>query len=395
MQFTLTVAGLGETAAHALAAVIEAAEVPPLAVAVNEVDESAKIWNVVAYFADETQASGCARLLVASSGDVTVAPLPEIDWVRRSLEGLSPVAAGRFYLHGRHDRAHRRPGGISLEIDAGTAFGTGHHATTMGCLLVLDDILKHKSPRQILDVGCGTGVLAIATAKALKSAVLANDIDPVATSVTLLNARANDVAPLVTAITAPGLKHRRIAAAAPFDLIFANILALPLVALAGDLSATLAPGGTLVLSGLTHDQEALVRAAYRNRGLIPRPPRRIGIWSTLVFDKKGKRPRRFRRGRQMAAQLRRLGTGLVAPHHPVDFRTAHADIGKQPVIERLQLALGPAARHIVDDAAGDAGQKVGNEMGAVAAGLAGESGRGHGLLLFVTPDQRPLGYRTR
>jgi ribosomal protein L11 methyltransferase len=229
--------------------------------------------------------------------------LPEIDWVRRSLEGLSPVVAGRFYLHGAHDRAHRRSGGISLEIDAGTAFGTGHHATTMGCLLALDDILKHKAPRQILDVGCGTGVLAIATAKALRRAVLANDIDPVATSVTRLNARANDVAPLVTAITAPGLKHRRIAAAAPFDLIFANILALPLVTLAGGLSATLAPGGTLVLSGLTHDQEALVRAAYRNRALIPRPPRRIGNWSTLVFDKKGKRPRRFRRGRQMASAI--------------------------------------------------------------------------------------------
>lgn len=303
MQFTLTVAGLGEAAAHVLAAVIEAAEVPPLAVALNEVDESAKIWNVVAYFPDETRANDCARLIMAQSRDITIAPLPEVDWVRRSLEGLSPVAAARFYLHGAHDRAHRRSGGISLEIDAGTAFGTGHHATTTGCLLALDDILKHKAPRQVLDVGCGTGVLAIATAKALRRNVFATDIDPVATNVALLNARANGLAPLVTAITAAGLKHRRIAAAAPFDLIFANILALPLVALAGDLSISLAPGGTIVLSGLTRDQEGLVRAAYRNRGLIPRPPRRIGIWSTLVFDKNGERPRRLRHGRQMATAI--------------------------------------------------------------------------------------------
>lgn len=319
MQCTLTVEGLTEARAQELAALIEDRPDPPLAVTLNETDEAQRIWNVVAYFASEAEARGAGEQLrpLIGSQAFAVTALPDVDWVRRSLAGLAPVAAGRFYLYGSHDRARRREGGISLEIDAGTAFGTGHHGTTTGCLLALDSLLKRQMPRRILDLGCGTGVLALAAAKALCRPVLASDIDPIAVTVTRDNARSNGASAFVGAVTAPGLKHRRIADQSPYDLIFANILARPLIALAGDLAASLTPGGTLILSGLTRDQEQAVSAAYRNRGLVPAPPLRVGNWSTLVFSKarkaglrkvadfsgqglrleKLKRPRRFRRGR--------------------------------------------------------------------------------------------------
>jgi ribosomal protein L11 methyltransferase len=304
MQCTLTVEGLTETRAGELAALIEDQPDPPLAVSLNETDEAGRIWNLVAYFAGEAEARQAGerlRPLLAKTA-FSVAALPAVDWVRRSLEGLAPVAAGRFYLYGSHDRDRRRAGGISLEIDAGTAFGTGHHGTTSGCLLALDTLLKRMSPRprRILDLGCGTGVLALAAARALRRPVLASDIDPVAVAATRANARNNCARPWVGAVSAPGLKHRRIAAEAPYDLIFANILARPLIALVGDLTYGLAPGGTLILSGLTRDQEQAVRAAYRNRGLIPASLLRLGNWSTVVFRKttrKAKRPQRFRYGR--------------------------------------------------------------------------------------------------
>ncbi|WP_119268282.1 50S ribosomal protein L11 methyltransferase [Taklimakanibacter deserti] len=301
MQCTLTVEGLTEARANELALLVENQPEPPLAVTINETDESGRIWNLVAYFAGEAEARGAGEQLRPLLGPqaFAVTALPDVDWVRRSLEGLGPVAAGRFYLYGSHDRARRRSGGISLEIDAGTAFGTGHHATTSGCLLAFDSLLKRTAPRRVLDLGCGTGVLALAAAKALCRPVLASDIDPIAVTVTRDNARNNGASAFVGAVLAPGLKHRRIADRAPYDLIFANILARPLIALAGDLALSLAPGGTLILSGLTRDQEQGVRAAYRNRGLLPASPLRIGNWSTLVFFKinKAKRPRPFRRGR--------------------------------------------------------------------------------------------------
>jgi ribosomal protein L11 methyltransferase len=293
----LTIDGLAEAKASELATLIEDREPAPVAVALNETDEAAKIWNVVAYFAEEAQARDCGRHLAALPGiDCSIAALVDVDWVRRSLEGLVPVVAGRFHLFGSHDRARRRAGGISLEIDAGMAFGTGHHGTTSGCLLALDGLLKRTAPRRILDVGCGTGILAIAAARALRRHAIASDIDPKAVQVTHANARNNDAGSLIAAITAPGLRHPRIAEAAPYDLIFANILARPLIALAGGLTRSLAPGGMLILSGLTLDQEQAVRAAYRNRGLIPSSPIRLGNWSTLVFAKT-KSPRRFRHGR--------------------------------------------------------------------------------------------------
>ncbi len=292
----LTVPALSLAAAEDMAGRFENDfRIEPLAVTINETDEAQNLWETVGYFANDEEAQEARRILQVPTG--TVSTLPDTDWVRHSLEGLAPVLAGRFFLHGSHDRERRRHGGVPFEIDAGTAFGTGHHGTTAGCLLALDAILKRRRPQRILDLGCGTGVLAIAAALATKRNTLATDIDPEAVRVTELNAALNGVAPLLHGVTAPGLKHTRIAHGAPYDLIFANILARPLISLAQGLASILAPGGNLILSGLTRDQVRWVLAAYRNRGLIPAHTLLLGNWATLVLANKRKRPQHFRAGR--------------------------------------------------------------------------------------------------
>ncbi len=260
-------------------AIDEDARFDSLAVAVNETDEAKGYWETIAYCAslDECEVLGRAF------GNHVIAKVPDSDWVRQSLEGLPPVKAGRFFLYGSHDRYKRRGGGVSIEMDAGTAFGTGHHGTTTGCLLALDVILKRKNLRNILDLGCGTGVLAIAAAMATRSPALATDIDPEATQVTRHNARHSGVLPVVKVCTAAGLHHPAFRNTAPFDLIFANILARPLATLAPGLSRMLLPGGLLVLSGITKDQVRWIKACYRNRGLVTVSTSLIGNWATLVM----------------------------------------------------------------------------------------------------------------
>jgi ribosomal protein L11 methyltransferase len=294
LQFTLTIAGLTASAAEALESSLEDAPVPPRATSRNEIDEGKGLWNLVAYFSNEQEARAAAKRLPGNQR-IAIAPLPDTDWVRRSLEGLPPVAAGRFFLHGSHDGNQRRSGGISLEIDAGTAFGTGHHATTLGCLLALDDLMNRQRPCRILDIGCGTGVLALAAAKARHVRVLATDLDSEAIRVTGANARTNRASPLLRTVRASGLDHPLIRAGAPYDLIFANILARPLITLAHPISRALTPGGTLILSGITLDQSRAVLAAYRNRGLVPVQSLSLARWVTLVF-KKAKHPKHGRSG---------------------------------------------------------------------------------------------------
>ena len=275
--------------------------IEPLAVTINETDEAKNLWETVACFSSDTEANEAQQLLQLSSGIISA--LPDTDWVKHSLEGLAPVVAGRFFLYGSHDRERRRHGGVPLEIDAGTAFGTGHHGTTAGCLLALDAILKQRKPKRILDLGCGTGVLAIAAAQATKRKTLATDIDPEAVRVTQLNAALNGVGPLINGVTAAGLKHSHIASAAPYDLIFANILALPLISLAQGLKSILAPGGNLILSGLTKDQVRWVSAAYRNRGLVCTQTLLMANWGTLTLSNKKKRPKHFRAGRLVSSAV--------------------------------------------------------------------------------------------
>ena len=285
-RYTLTCPAQALHLAQALADLIdEHIAIDALAVTVNETDEKLALWNTVAYFDSDASARDAALALRLK--DFEIAPVPDVDWVRQSLEGLPPVAAGRFYLHGSHDRDKRRGGGISLEIDAATAFGTGHHGTTSGCLVLLDRILKYRRPQNIFDLGCGTGVLAIAAAAAVKRRVLATDIDGEAVRVTIDNARLNGLVPNISGVTAAGLHHPAIRAFAPYDLIFANILARPLVQLAHGISHLLSPGGIVILSGLTVDQKRWVETSYRARGLTPLWHVRTENWIAMAMQKGG------------------------------------------------------------------------------------------------------------
>ncbi len=188
--------------------------------------------------------------------------LPDIDWVARSLEGLQPVRAGRFLVHGSHDRDRCQIGDLAIEIEAGLAFGTGHHGTTSGCLEMIETVGRRERPQNALDLGTGSAVLAIALAKMLHIPVLASDIDPVATKVAAINARLNEVASFVETRTAPGFHDAVFSLRAPFDLIVANILARPLMTLAPAMARFVRPGGSVILSGILDRQRNAVLAAY-------------------------------------------------------------------------------------------------------------------------------------
>ena len=228
-----------------------------------------------------TEEPDAAFLCQLAGRTVTVEPLPDQDWIKLSQEGLPPVRAGRFFVYGAHDAGVVPHGVIPMRIEAGLAFGTGHHETTALCLGVLSDLAKRRRFNHVLDLGCGTGLLAIGAAKLWKHKVVASDIDPVAVDVTRENAVCNGVAPLVRALTADGLASP--ALAGPHDLIIANILAGPLTRLAPAIVAALAPGGVLVLSGLLRNQEKMLLSFYHK--LRFRRRRRDGPWSALVLEK--------------------------------------------------------------------------------------------------------------
>jgi len=215
---------------------------------------------------------------------------PEIDWVAKSLEGLQPVVAGGFYIYGSHEMAPP-PGGLTpIHIDAAQAFGTGHHETTTGCLEAIDRVLKRQSPMRMLDVGTGTGVLAIALAKRTRRMVLASDIDPIAVTTTYNNARLNEVAGFIDPVRATGLQNLGIQRGGPYNLIVANILAGPLRALAPSINRVAAPGASIVLSGILTHQAARVLAAYRQQGIVLKERIIRGEWTTLSLEK----PRTYR-----------------------------------------------------------------------------------------------------
>lgn len=209
--------------------------------------------------------------------------LPEEDWVTLSQKGLPPVIAGRFALYGNHDAPPEDK--IAIEIEAGPAFGTGHHGTTKGCLLAFDELLEGGfAPATVLDLGTGTGALAIAAAKALpKAEILASDIDPDATAETARNCQKNGV-PEIEAITAEGFDHVKLVGA-KFDLVFANILTEPLVILASEITTALNPGGIAILSGLLTEHEDQVISAYEACGASVDARESIEGWSTLIVRK--------------------------------------------------------------------------------------------------------------
>jgi len=237
-----------------------------LPIAIFAADEEERIHEVSVYVDDDIEATEARINALAEEVGEKVSlereELGDVDWVARSLEGLKPVRAGRFLVHGSHDRARRRTPDIGIEIEAGLAFGTGHHGTTSGCLDMIDRVVTREKPRNALDLGTGSAVLAIGLAKLARIPVLATDIDSVAVAVARENAHINGVGHLVETATATGFHHPVFAAGRPFDLIVANILAGPLMKLAPDMARHIAPNGSLVLSGILERQRNAVLAAY-------------------------------------------------------------------------------------------------------------------------------------
>jgi ribosomal protein L11 methyltransferase len=249
-------------------------------------------WHVSMHFGDAPDQASIRELVRSTAGaevasDIGFDVVEAKDWVKATLEELVPVRAGRFVVHGRHDRANVPPNKLAVEIEAALAFGTGHHGTTRGCLLLLDHVLKAYRPRRVLDLGTGTGVLAISAAKALRTAMLASDIDPLSVKVARDNARLNGVGELVSVISATGFSAPQLAESAPFDLVLANILANPLRQMATPMARHLAKSALIILSGLLPHQAQGVIAAYRARGLVLERHIQIEGWSSLLMLNSG------------------------------------------------------------------------------------------------------------
>ena len=245
-------------------------------------------WDITLHFAQAPDRALLREIVARQAGKeiadtIAFDTIEARDWVKTSLESLVPVPAGRFVVHGAHDRARLPANKLNIEIEAALAFGTGHHGTTRGCLLLLDHLLKRHRPRRVLDLGTGTGVLAIAAAKALRRTVLASDIDAPSVRLARENARFNAAGDFVHVIRAAGFSAPEFAALGPFDLVLANILANPLRQLAQPMSRHLAPGALVVLSGLLTPQAGGVIAAYRARGLVPLRHLTIDGWSSLLL----------------------------------------------------------------------------------------------------------------
>ena len=249
-----------------------------------EEDEDKGIWRIDAFPTTAEEAEGIETSLIASGGlTVIVEPLADADWLAMALSGLPPVREGRFFVYGVHDTGRVPRNAVALRIEAGAAFGTGHHGTTAGCLKAYDDLLKARRFVRVLDVGCGTGVLAIAAARTGSKSAVGTDID--GPSVRIANENARENAARARFVHASGLNHRLVRQDAPYDLVFANILAPPLVALSQSIKGALKPGGIAILSGLLRTQERRVKAAYLSKGF--RVVRRIhrDAWATLVLQR--------------------------------------------------------------------------------------------------------------
>jgi len=248
------------------------------------------LWRVeLMHRGEPDQQALAARLapLAERSGidriDLTIAPLATTNWLARVAESFTPRRIGRFWIHGSHVRAAPPAGAVPIQLDAGLAFGSGEHESTQGCLLAVDELARRRRFRRVLDVGCGSGILAIAAARCWPATVLAVDNDPDAVAVAGANARKNGVGHRIRTAQSDGYRSREVRAGAPYDLILANILADPLCEMARDLARHLAPGGSAIVAGLFDRQAPRVIEVHRAAGLRLRARRDLNIWTTLVL----------------------------------------------------------------------------------------------------------------
>ena len=276
----------GEEPARDLAAALEDLDDAPLGVGVFEIEDGSGLWEVGAYF-EEAPDDIVLMILAEAWGakPFAISELPEIDWVAKVRRELSPVEAGRFFVYGSHDADKVPAGRVALQIEATVAFGTGHHGTTLGCLRAFDRLFEAGlRPVNVADIGCGTAVLAMAAAAVLPEArVIASDIDRVAVDVAEANVAINGLDGRVECLEAAGFEHEVLRDAAPFDLVFANILKGPLIELAPSMAAHVGAGGIAILSGLLVVQAESIIAAYVEAGFTLLSREDIGEWCTLVL----------------------------------------------------------------------------------------------------------------
>ncbi len=278
-----------DLAHHAASALQDFSEPAPDALTIFENGPGS--WRLEAFFNEWDEgrdiASEIAALVIKPLPPFVVESVPDLNWVAISQAALPPVEAGRFVVHGSHDCSRVARGPTTILIDAGEAFGTAHHATTLGCLLAIDRLTRAQTFDNVLDLGCGSGVLAIAVAKTLPAAhIIATDMDAQSVKVAAENMRLNGVGQRIATAVAAGVDHMWLRQSPPFDLLIANILAGPLIRLAPSLAGKVARGGTLVLSGILIPQAPQVIAAYCACGFhIERHDRIVG-WSTLTLRRR-------------------------------------------------------------------------------------------------------------
>lgn len=286
--FTALTTLTGKDAAEALGEAMETLIPEPYGVGVFEIEDGSGLWEVGGYFNEAPDVAGLALLAAMHQAkDFTVSELPDVDWVAKVKRELAPVVAGRFFVYGSHDADQIPEGSVALLIEAAMAFGTGHHGTTLGCLRALDLLAERGFVgKNVADIGCGTAVLAMAAAKIWDGVMMASDIDQVAVDVAEANVTANDLAGRVKCVEAAGFDHPDLQAKAPFDLVFANILKGPLIALAPDMASNIQSGGYAILSGILNPQADEVVATYGENGFTVVNREEITDWTCLLLQKK-------------------------------------------------------------------------------------------------------------
>ena len=273
--------------AEALAEAMENFLPEPTGIGCFEIEDGSGRYEVGIYFEEEPNSIELALMAAIYGAEpFAVSDVPETDWVAHVKRNLQPVEAGRFFVYGSHDADRVPEGKVALLIEAAMAFGTGHHGTTLGCLLALDRLDRAGfRGHNVADIGCGTAVLAMAAASIWPDPVIASDIDPVAVEVAMANAAANHLQGRITCVEAAGFDNPALRARAPFDLVFANILKGPLIELAPDMARMIAPGGYAILSGILNPQADAVVSAYKSQGFCLVSRDEIGEWTTLVLKR--------------------------------------------------------------------------------------------------------------